>query len=288
MDARVGTQWTEAEVREARTIVSMMTGAAYYEAGSSNGNGNNDSSTRHDRIVSELQSWFPWRTVCQPADQPQDNDGAGAVVNATPPEDQAAMNVVDLGMNNGGAGVVVGGGPMEEMVVQAPPPAPAPVHVVNQGPGRQYAAPNTIWTIDEHRLFLRGLRVYRCGDWDNISNHFVTTRSPVQVASHARRYSRRLRMAPSEQRGGVRDHVDLFDVGEPAIMHNGSSGAAMNGAGNDAAPVWAPLLHSPQIQQQMMQLQAQAQAQQRWDAPQTATAGDGDGWCSCSSGGGSG
>ncbi|XP_075650412.1 uncharacterized protein LOC142620979 isoform X1 [Castanea sativa] len=44
------------------------------------------------------------------------------------------------------------------------------------------------WTEQEHRLFLTGLKELRKGDWRGISQRFVKTRSPSQVASHAQKY----------------------------------------------------------------------------------------------------
>lgn len=157
-------EWTAAEMDEARSIVARLTNA-YDSSALVAGAGNGD--TRHDRIVRELQAWFPWRTMDQliglyielmaeepAAAQPQYFD-AGAVVDPTfdffndhnnflgmppPPVQQAddhAMNnvVADAGMNYfyggaGGGAMVFGGAPMGETVEQAAPPAPAPVPVV--------------------------------------------------------------------------------------------------------------------------------------------------------------
>ncbi|KAK0572345.1 hypothetical protein LWI29_030218 [Acer saccharum] len=44
------------------------------------------------------------------------------------------------------------------------------------------------WTEEEHKMFEIGLEKLGKGDWRGISNKFVTTRTPTQVASHAQKY----------------------------------------------------------------------------------------------------
>ncbi|XP_066167317.1 uncharacterized protein [Oryza sativa Japonica Group] len=267
------------------------------------------------------------------AAQPQYFD-AGAVVDPTfdffidhnnflgmppPPVQQAddhAMNnvVADASMNyfyGGGAMVFGGGAPMGETVEQAAPPVPAPVAVApvvmnrdddevnNQGGRRHRAAPtNTtrrFWTTEEHRQFLRGLRVYGRGEWKSISMNFVRSKTPVQVSSHAQKYFRRVESAAADkQRYSINDvglnddtaamdgtnsysnnnfggwqslafaggHLEPVSGGGAArqvIAPASSSAAAMN----SAAQFWAPMLFNPQIQQQFMQMQAQTQ--QAWN-----------------------
>nr|XP_025882004.1 transcription factor DIVARICATA [Oryza sativa Japonica Group] len=184
-------------------------------------------------------------------------------------DDHNMNNVVaDAGMNyyygGGGAGgaMVFGGAPMGETVEQAAPPVPVvPVvmnrdddEVNNQGGGRHRAAPtNTtrrFWTTEEHRQFLRGLRVYGRGEWKSISMNFVRSKTPVQVSSHAQKYFRRVESAAADkQRYSIND-VGLND--DTAAM-DGTNSYSNNNFGG-----WQSL-----IQQQFMQMQAQTQ--QAWN-----------------------
>ncbi|XP_052158610.1 transcription factor DIVARICATA-like [Oryza glaberrima] len=163
------------------------------------GAGNGD--TRHDRIVRELQAWFPWRTM-----------------------DQLIGLYIEL-----------------------------------MGGGRHRAAPtNTtrrFWTTEEHRQFLRGLRVYGRGEWKSISMNFVRSKTPVQVSSHAQKYFRRVESAAADKQCYSINDVGLNDDDDDddAAAMDGTNSYSNNNFGG-----WQSL-----IQQQFMQMQAQTQ--QAWN-----------------------
>lgn len=63
----------------------------------------------------------------------------------------------------------------------------------------------TKWTTEEHEDFLRGLEDLGRGNWKGISLHYVRSRTPTQIASHAQKYFKRLQPGNRRRRGSIFD-----------------------------------------------------------------------------------
>ncbi|PSR92951.1 Transcription factor DIVARICATA like [Actinidia chinensis var. chinensis] len=82
----------------------------------------------------------------------------------------------------------------------------------------------TPWTVEEHRLFLIGLKTYGKGDWRSISRNVVVTRTPTQVASHAQKYHlRQDSVKKDRKRSSIHDittTADTLPIPPPADFPN--------------------------------------------------------------------
>jgi SHAQKYF class myb-like DNA-binding protein len=69
------------------------------------------------------------------------------------------------------------------------------------------------WTVEEHNLFLDGLKAFGPSHWKEISLYYVKTRTPTQVASHAQKYF--LRINKKRESGRMWKKKSIFDTASP-------------------------------------------------------------------------
>ncbi|CAN6175265.1 unnamed protein product [Urochloa humidicola] len=78
------------------------------------------------------------------------------------------------------------------------------------------------WTSEEQRQFLHGVNCLGRGSWKFISEYFVPSRTPAQVASHAQKYFNRIKkneVDDTRQRHSIND-IRLVDHGINITAHS--------------------------------------------------------------------
>ncbi|XP_074341293.1 transcription factor DIVARICATA-like [Apium graveolens] len=66
------------------------------------------------------------------------------------------------------------------------------------------------WTMEEHWAFMRGVEECGKGDWKNISQFFVSSRTPAQVASHAQKFFKRMQKTAAEKHRTTINDIQCF------------------------------------------------------------------------------
>ncbi|KAM0899730.1 hypothetical protein ACQ4PT_021083 [Festuca glaucescens] len=299
MDPTLNQEWTSSEVEEARSLIATL------ESNKIIYDDNDDNNKKHNDIVDALHALFPSKTMQQVTDLYVDlvvemhlmqwreaiPITGGTTHNIWTVHDLVNGNFGESGESgaSGTHGVFTMGdlvngynfGLQEEASTMEMEEALPMVenntmevlenNIVSDQP---IAAPHPgrFWTTDEHRLFLRGLRVYGRGDWKNISRYFVTTKTAIQVSSHAQKYFKRLEKRALSGRAG-RQRFSINDVGlhddDPWEAENSFASRqalASTGLNNDpsfgsrapASPVmmnslaqfWPPIIYNQQVAQQ--------------------------------------
>ncbi len=87
------------------------------------------------------------------------------------------------------------------------------------------------WTAEEHKRFLLGLSALGKGDWRGISRHYVQTRTPTQVASHAQKYFIRQTNTGNKRKR----RTSLFDTTLESIPEANGGAALAAAASNGSA-----------------------------------------------------
>ncbi|OIV99577.1 hypothetical protein TanjilG_17387 [Lupinus angustifolius] len=113
--------------------------------------------------------------------------------------------------------------PYESIAAPLPPPPlspplqPPPLPLPPPPPRLVQSHKRTLWSEEEHNLFIDGLRQYGRGKWKSISTNVLPSKTPSQIASHAQKYF--LRQAASEKkRRSIHDDNNINNINNNKMM----------------------------------------------------------------------
>ncbi|XP_034580747.1 uncharacterized protein [Setaria viridis] len=254
MDPMFNDEWSALEIEMVKSLIASH---------NPNNNFVDGPNKKHNDIVNDIQACFPWKERHQVIEfyvelvvemmslTQSGNHSVVAIDNSV--NNNSRIPVEDPSIDN-----------MDLLFAHTTDKIPEAMQMVDEVSKRKAIIPpkgrnkGSFWTNEEHRQFLYGLRKYGRGKWKDISREFVTTRTPVQVSSHAQKYFHRQNTS-EKQRYSIND-VSLYDA-EPWARNNSSNweapafaGGAYNpnyyGSGsqvptrNNLAQVWPPIMYS--------------------------------------------
>ncbi|RCV10333.1 hypothetical protein SETIT_2G104000v2 [Setaria italica] len=254
MDPMFNGEWSALEIEMVKSLIASH---------NPNNNFVDGPNKKHNDIVNDIQSWFPWKERHQVIEfyvelvvemmslTQSGNHSVVAIDNSV--NNNSGIPVEDPSIDN-----------MDLLFAHMTDKIPEAMQMVDEVSKSKAIIPpkgrnkGSFWTNEEHRQFLYGLRKYGRGKWKDISREFVTTRTPVQVSSHAQKYFHRQNTS-EKQRYSIND-VSLYDA-EPWAQNDSSNweapafaGGAYNpnyyGSGsqvatrNNLAQVWPPFMYS--------------------------------------------
>ncbi|CAN6305774.1 unnamed protein product [Urochloa humidicola] len=207
MDPRFREEWSASEIKTMKSLIARH---------NNNKNYTSNMTKTHTDIIDELQAMFPLKEKHQVTNLyielmvemmlPLQSGNQHAAASNNPMNENFGMLVEDPSTEINmevlyGSLMMDMGGMRKE--VEAPKRHPTPE--------KQRQHTKILWTKEEHRKFLYGLRAYGRGNWKIISRNLIPNKTPAQISSHAQKYFRRLENPNKKQRSSIND-VGLYDI----------------------------------------------------------------------------